>query len=599
MNLEQKLQNLPVSSGVYQYFDKDGKLLYIGKAKNLKNRVKSYFNFTPSLRPNKNLSLRISNMISKAVNLEYIVVDSENDALILENSLIKQLKPKYNILLRDDKTYPYIYVDFDETFPRLEITRKVINKKNIKYFGPFSSSVYEMLDSIYEVVPLVQSKSCLKAKKLCLFYQIKKCLGPCENKVTKDEYKLILDQAINLLKNRKELITMLESKMFVLSEELRFEEAKEFRDKITSIKKNEIKSTIDLVTLENLDIWAIANSEQKAIIVKIFVRDGRIVSSDYDILNFNNGFDEEEAYKRALINYYSNSLDISPKEVLLYSDFDFADLSVFVAQKFISPKIGKKRDLVNLAYKNALEILNKQVVSSNDIIKKQLKELCNLSSIPNRIEAFDNSHMMQVAKVGAMIVYENNKFIKKDYRQYNLDSGDEYSQMTEMLTRRVSSFEKNSPPDLWVIDGGKALLDLAKDIISSVGANVDVIAIAKEKVDKKANRSKGRAKDLIYFDDEILRLDTSDKRLHFVQNIRDEVHNSAINFHRKQKVKEDKKISLLSVKGIGEAKLKKLVNYFGSFENIKNSNIEELSKVLNKTDASNIMEFFRNSVLKF
>jgi excinuclease ABC subunit C len=592
MNLEQKLQNLPTNSGVYQYFDKDGKLLYIGKAKNLKNRVKSYFNFTPNLRPNKNLSARISNMISKTVNMEYIVVDSENDALILENSLIKQLKPKYNILLRDDKTYPYIYIDFDQKFPRLEITRKVINKKNIKYFGPFSSSVYDLLDSIYEVVPLVQSKSCIKGNKSCLFYQIKKCLAPCEQKIDTDEYKVLIDKAIELLKNRNTLIKLLENRMMELAQEFRYEECAVIRDKVTSIKKNEIKSTIDLVTMENLDIWAICNSDKKAIIVKIFVRDGRIVSSDYDIVMCNNGFEKQEAYKRSLINYYSSSLDISPKEILLYDDYDFDDLSTLLDIKINIPKIGKKRDLVNLAYKNAQEILNKSVPNSIDVVKSQIKELCNLSNIPNRIEAFDNSHLMQKAKVGAMIVYEN-RFIKKDYRQYNLDSGDEYAQMNEMLIRRVNSFDKNSPPDLWIIDGGRALLNLAKDIISSSGANVDVIAIAKEKVDKKANRSKGRANDLVYFDDEVVKLDNSDKRLHFIQNMRDEVHKSAIEFHRKQRLKEDKKISLFSVKGIGEAKLKKLVNYFGTFDNIKNSNLEELEKVLNKKDAQNICDFFK------
>ncbi|MEA1915007.1 MAG: GIY-YIG nuclease family protein, partial [Campylobacterota bacterium] len=239
MILEQKLKKLPTLSGIYQYFDKDGRLLYVGKAKNLKNRVKSYFKFTPNLTAAAKLGPRIHKMVGEISDMNYIITPSENDALILENSLIKQLKPKYNILLRDDKTYPYIYVDAKEDFPRLEITRKILKGSHIKYYGPYSIGAKDMLDSIYDILPLVQKKSCVKGAKACLFYQIKKCLAPCEGKISKKEYAKIVDQALHLLNNKNKLITLLHNKMEDYSEQFRFEEALELRNRIKSIEKSQ------------------------------------------------------------------------------------------------------------------------------------------------------------------------------------------------------------------------------------------------------------------------------------------------------------------------------------------------------------------------
>lgn len=206
MNLEEKLKELPNNAGVYQYFDKEGHLLYIGKAKVLKNRVKSYFKFTPTLAPADKLSPRIFKMISEVKSLEWIVVPNEHDALILENSLIKQLKPKYNILLRDDKTYPYIVIDYKEDFPRLEITRKVLKDKNIKYFGPYSTGARDMLDSIYEIIPLVQKKSCIKGKEACLFHQINKCHAPCIGKISKEDYAKLIQEALEYIYNKSKIV---------------------------------------------------------------------------------------------------------------------------------------------------------------------------------------------------------------------------------------------------------------------------------------------------------------------------------------------------------------------------------------------------------
>jgi excinuclease ABC subunit C len=598
LTLEKKLQNLPSSAGIYQYFDKDGKLLYVGKAKVLKNRVKSYFRFTPELQPSPKLSSRIYKMISEVDNMNYIVVDTENDALILENSLIKQLKPKYNILLRDDKTYPYIYMDSNDEFPRLDITRKVIKSKTIKYFGPFSTGSRDLLDSIYEIVPLVQKKSCIKGGKACMFYQIQKCLAPCEGKVSKEEYQKLLDEALHLLNNKTKIIENLTIKMNNYSEQFRFEDAMKMRDRIQTISKSQIKSNLDFAKDEDLDLFAVEQDTDKAVIVKMFIRGGKLISSTHNYVNITEITTIDEIYKTAIVNYYNEDLPYIPTSILIANEIENnEELESFISTKYkkkvsiIYPKIGLKKQLITTANNNCVELLkiNKTSTPNKDYIA--IKELFNLYKMPTRFECYDNSQMMGQAKVGAMIVWDNDKFLKEDYRLYNLEANDEYGQMKEMLTRRVERFAENPAPDVWVIDGGKTLLNLAFDIAQSVGVNIDIVAIAKEKIDAKAHRAKGAAKDILYTKEDVYRLETSDRRLQFIQRLRDEAHRSAITFHKKQKRKEDKQISLLNIHGIGEAKIKKLLNYFGTFEEIKNSNLEQLSEVLNQKDAKLIREY--------
>ena len=532
MTLKETVNQLPSSAGVYQYYDKNTRLLYVGKAKNLKNRVKSYFG--------PNLSLRIQKMISQTVSMDYIVVNSEHDALILENSLIKQLNPKYNILLRDDKTYPYIYVDNADEFPRFEITRKIIKSKAISYYGPYSVGARDILDSIYEICQLVQKKGCLKSKKLCLYHQIDKCLGPCELPVTKSRYKEELDLATQLIQNKKSLIKRLQEKMEFYAEELRFEEAGELRDRIERISRSEIKSEIDFASNENYDIFVIQNSDTRAVVVRIFMRDGKIISSSHDFIQLNDGFDEDELYSRVLLEFYSSEKPPIIAPILLAKDFQNIEIikehlgKVFEKKASLTVPIkGKKKHLIDLALLNANELLKRDQNSNNKKVLEELKELLNLQKIPNRVEVFDNSHMAGVATVGAMIVYENEKFDKKSYRTYHLEAKDEYAQMRETLTRRVQSFVKNSPPDLWIIDGGATLLKLASEILNSNGIFVDVIAISKEKIDAKAHRAKGKANDILHTKDEIFKLKNSDKRLQWAQNLRDEAHRSAISFHKK------------------------------------------------------------------
>jgi len=591
--LQQVVQNLPASAGVYQYFDSHGKLLYVGKAKNLKNRVKSYWRFTPSFSPNFTQSPRIIKMLHEADSLEYIVVESEEDALILENSLIKQLKPKYNILLRDDKTYPYIYIDESVEYPRFEITRKVIKGKHVTYYGPFPTGGRALLDALYEVYPLVQKKSCLREGKACLFYQIKKCLAPCEKKVSTQAYADLIDEAKNAIVKRKHLITTLEEKMMYFASNERYEEAASMRDTIEAIRTLTISSNIDLANTLDLDIFAIKNGDERGVIVKMFMRNGKIISSTHTYFRHTHIFDENEAYKQALLEFYTIDTPHVAKQVLTAHTFeDSAQVASSLCTRFekkievLTPQRGAKAKLTALALQNCDELLRQK--QDDTVIEQKVADLLELSAIPYRIETFDNSHMMGVATVGGMVVWDERQWDKSSYRRYELHARDEYAQMKEMLSRRIENFTTVPAPDLWILDGGQANLNLAHTLLQEANVNLDVIAIAKEKLDAKAHRAKGAAKDMLYTAQGLLELKPNDKRLHWIQRQRDEAHRYAIAYHQNKKRKEDTQVSLLNKKGIGKATVKKLLDYFGTFEAIENAAYEELEKVTNKKVAHSI-----------
>ncbi|MDM5262888.1 excinuclease ABC subunit UvrC [Sulfurovum sp. XTW-4] len=592
--MQSVIKDLPVSAGVYQYFDTNGKLLYVGKAKNLKNRVKSYWRFSPEFRPNPTQSSRIIKMLYEASRLEYIVVETEEDALILENSLIKQLKPKYNILLRDDKTYPYIYIDESVAYPRFEITRKVIKGKNITYYGPFPTGGKALLDALYEVYPLVQKKSCLKEGKACLFYQIKKCLAPCEGKVSPEAYGEIVTQAKTSIVKRKDLLSALEEKMTNLAMQERYEEAAAMRDSINAISSLTISSNIDFANAMDLDIFAILNGDEKGVIVKLFMRGGKIISSSYSYFRHTHIFDENEAYKQALLEFYTIDTPNISKQILTAHTFEDSEqvahsLSARFNKKIeiLTPQRGPKAKLISLALQNCEELLRK--TQSDTLMEQKIADLFDLSVIPYRVETFDNSHLMGAATVGGMVVWDENKWDKTAYRRYILHERDEYGQMKEMLSRRIEKFKEEPAPDLWILDGGQANLNLAKKLLKEAHVNLDVIAIAKEKLDAKAHRAKGAAKDILYTSHGVLELKANDKRLHWIQRQRDEAHRYAITYHQNKKRKEDTQISLLNKKGIGKATLKKLIDYFGTFEAIENASYEEIEKVTNKK-ISNIIK---------
>lgn len=598
MKLKDKIKSLPQSSGIYQYFDGKNRILYIGKAKNLRNRVRSYFNLSgDSLRPSASVSHRIALMVSQIADLQIILTQSEQDALILENSLIKQLKPKYNILLRDDKTYPYILIDKNTEFPRPEIVRKITNNKNHLYFGPYSSGVREILGAIYETCPLVQKKSCLSGKKACLFYQIKRCFAPCEGKISQNNYDKILQNAINLLQNPNRILKILEKKMRIFAENLRFEEANIIKVQCAKIRQNTSISSIDLAKLYNCDIFVIESNKQKSVLVKIFMRDGRVVFSDHFFINHNeNDLDLDFLYTQSLLNHYKNNMPLALDSILL--PYDLSDnkiLSNFFKQNFgknvriLHPKSGEKKKLLDLAKNNAKNLLENEQNNAESQILQSIKSLFDLQNIPNTIEIFDTSHFQGQSAVGAKIVYENGDFNKSAYKRYILSGSDEYAQMTELLTRRAHRFagtiDYDAPPDLWLLDGGSAQIKIASEIIASSGANVDILGIAKEKINHKAYRAKGGARDILRSSDLELRLDKNDERLMFLQKLRDEAHRFAISFHRK---KGRKSLSESALQGkYSTAQLKKLLNYFGSFECIQTADESLIKSVLKRRNIEN------------
>ncbi len=601
-SLLSQVQQLPTSAGVYHYFDQNGKLLYIGKAKDLKARVKSYFRFSPHFMPNASLNPRIVKMLHEVHRMHYIVVDNEHDALILENSLIKQLRPKYNVLLRDDKTYPYIYLDKSSSFPRFEITRKILNDKNIKYFGPFSTGARDTLNALYEILPLVQKKSCLSSGKACLYYQIKKCLAPCEGKVTSVEYSKLIEKGIDYINDKDSLCSALELKMYKLAEEMRFEEAALLRDSIEKIAKSNVTSQIDIASIEDLDLFCVDADDKRAVVLRLFMRHGKIISSSHNFIHLNFGYDRDEIYKRAILEFYQLS-PLTTKQIVVAHPFEeMREVGEYLKSTFAksltlnAPQRGSKAKLCELALKNTRELLDKYSSASNnvyDTLEEKLKELCSLENMPKRIEIFDNSHLQGSAPVGGMVCFEDGKFNKSAYRQYHLTSLDEYAQMKETLTRRIESFETNPAPDLWILDGGSTLLKLAQELLYSCGTNIDIIAISKEKVDAKAHRAKGKAKDIIHTLEESFLLSTNDKRLQWVQRMRDEAHRYAISFHKKTKLKQDQESELLKSKGIGPAKLKKLLNHFGTFEAIRAATESDIADVVGKNDAYEIKKLYK------
>ncbi|QOR01670.1 excinuclease ABC subunit UvrC [Campylobacter sp. 2014D-0216] len=585
--LENELKTLPDLPGVYQYFDAQGKLLYVGKAKNLKNRVRSYFNFTPKLCPNPNNSLRIQKMISEASHLEFITTKSEADALILENSFIKQLHPKYNILLRDDKTYPYIYIDLNEDFPRFEITRKIIKKNKIKYFGPFFKGAKELLNALYLSFELRQKKSC---KELCLFYQIKRCKGPCEKKITQEAYEKITQEAIQALLNPLSLVKNLEHKMLEYAKNENYEEAALIRDQIKTIQDLSVKIQIDLAKLEDFDVFAVYCEDNLLSMVRFVINNGKIISSNHKILALKNQseFDPNAIYKQYILENYTQEAPINSTRIYTHDEFEDMELLQDLLSKRFSkkfhlkmPKLGEKKALCDLALENAKINIQKHLKNENYLLLKEIKDFFNLQNYPNHIEIFDNSHMQGEANVGALVAFKDGKFDKSSYRHYHLSYKNDYDQMLQTLSKRALSFDKNPPPDLWLIDGGDALLKLANDIIKSSGANVDILAISKEKIDAKAHRAKGSAKDKIYTQDGKIQLNTDDKKLQFLQKLRDEAHRFAISFHQKTKRKQDLQSSKLIQLGISQGYIKKFLDYYGNFDNIFNASFDELKSLSN------------------
>ncbi len=586
--LKHIIKNLPKHPGVYRYYDKDGKLLYIGKAKNLKNRVSSYF-------VNKDHSFRIELMVRRIHNIEYSIVPTEKDALLLENALIKELQPKYNISLKDDKSYPYIKI-VNEQFPRIYFTRKY-EHDGAEYFGPYTSvnhvrSILELIKKLYPIrscsLPLSEKNIKAKKFKVCLEYHIGNCLGPCAGFQSKENYDNNIEQIRRIVKGRlQELRAILKQQMQDHAEKLEFEEAEIIKIKLQSLKEYVTDSTVVNPGLGNFHVFGFTEDEKKAYINYMYVYEGTVIKTKAITLQKNLEESKEELMQFAIVDTIGNTIEKA--EALLPFDVtienDFIQTSV--------PKIGDKKHIVELAQRNALfqkqKGKEKTKPDNTTRILELMKEELKLSELPVHIECFDNSNFQGTNPVSACVVFKNAKPSKKDYRHFNVKTvvgANDFDTMKEVVYRRYHRMilEQEPLPNLIVIDGGKGQLSAAMESIYNLKLEkqVQVISIAK------------RLEEIYYPNDPYpLHISRKSETLKVIQHIRNEAHRFGITFHRSKRDKNTLKTELSEIKGIGEKIGSALLQEFGSVKIIEKTALEDLEKIIGKAKAAMVYDFFK------
>ena len=589
-SIKLELSTMPSLPGVYQFFDSSNKIIYIGKAKNLKKRVVSYFQ--------KNLnSQKTKNLVKNIFEIKHVVVSSESDALLLENSLIKKYQPKYNILLRDDKTYPWIVIK-NEAFPRVITTRKV-EKDGSEYFGPFTNyktvrMIMDMFSGLYSLrtcaYDLSKEKIDNNKYKVCLEYHIGNCLGGCEGFQKENDYKKYISNIRDFLKgNLSTSINYFKSEMKLASDSLDFEKAQSLKEKIELLLNYQSKSTVVSASLNNIDVFSIQSDSTHAYVNYFQVAFGRIVR--FHNLEIKKKLDEsdEDLLLLSIVDL-RNKFNSNNKTII--SLFDFKKV---IPAKFIIPKAGEKKKLLDLSLKNVslfkLEKLKQvQIVDPERHSKRVLNQMkvdLRLPSNPIHIECFDNSNIQGSNPVAACIVFKNGKASKKDYRHYNIktvEGPDDYASMEEVVYRRYKRLieEKIPLPNLIIIDGGKG--QLSSSIIALKKLNIDkkiaILGIAK------------RLEEIYYPNDPIpLYLDKKSETLKLIQQMRNEAHRFAINFHRNKRSNQALNSSLDSIPGIGEKTKITLLKKFKSLKNIKELSIESLILEIGESRAKKLMSF--------
>ncbi len=590
--LKGQIVSLPDVPGVYQFFDSAGKLLYVGKAKNLKKRVSSYFN-----REHENARLNL--LVKKIAEIKTIKVETELDALLLENNLIKNLKPKYNVNLRDDKTYPWVVIK-NERFPRLFYTRKLI-KDGSEYFGPYANVrvIKVLLDMVKQLYPLRNCSYDLKEENIqkkkyreCLEYQIGRCKAPCTGKQDEKSYEESINKIREILKgNLQQIIKELKEEMFNLSEKLEFEKASLIKEKIGLLETYQAKSTVVHPSITDVDVFHLVCDVRYAYVSYLKVKGGAIVQGQ--TLEIKRGLEEsEEELLLFGILELRNRFSSGNKEIIL----PFEPSVVLPDCHYTVPKIGDKKKLLDLCFKNAMEykrekdkqqaVLNPEK-NTERIMQQMMKDL-RLKEEPRRIEAFDNSNIQGAYAVSAMPVFINGKPAKKEYRHFNIKTvqgPDDFASMEEVIYRRYSRVlkERLELPQLVVIDGGKGQLQAALKSLEKLNltGKVAVIGIAKKLEE-------------IYFpgDSIPLYLDKRSETLKVIQHIRDEAHRFGITHHRNKRSKETIASELTEIKGISDISAQKLLKKFKSVANIRNCSFEELALVLGKSKAELIIKHF-------
>jgi excinuclease ABC subunit C len=590
-SLELQIQTLPNNPGVYQYYDKEGKILYVGKAKNLKKRVSSYFN---KLHDNAKTNV----LVKKIVEIKHIVVATEADALLLENNLIKKLQPRYNVLLRDDKTYPWICIK-KEAFPRIFPTRKMI-KDGSEYFGPYTNfkTVNTILDLIKELYPLrtchydLSPINIEKGKyKVCLEYHIGNCKGGCEGYETASNYQLQVDAIREILKgNFKESLRDFKTQMHHLASEMQFEEAQRIKEKINVLENYQSRSTILNPKISNIDVFSIISDETMAYVNFLQIAHGAIVSSH--TLELKKKLDEtnEELLELAVVELRER-FELTSKEIILPFPLDFGDKI-----KVTVPQLGDKKQILELSERNAkyyrLEQLKQiQIVDperhTNRIMAQMMKDL-RLTVEPRHIECFDNSNIQGTNPVSACVVFKDGKPSKKDYRHFNIktvDGPNDFASMEEVVYRRYKRLldENQSLPQLIIIDGGKGQLSSALKSIDELDlrGKIAIIGIAK------------RLEELFYPGDSVpLYLDKKSETLKIIQHLRNEAHRFGISFHRDKRSKSALQTSIDTIPGIGEKTMITLIKHFKSVKRLKEATENEISKVVGVSKAKKISDFY-------
>ena len=599
-DIQEHLKQLPAEPGVYLMKDKFDNIIYVGKAKVLKNRVRQYF------QSSKNHSSKVKSMVKNIDKFEYIITDSELEALILECNLIKKYKPKYNVLLRDDKTYPYIKITTNEDFPRVLKVRKVIKDK-AKYFGPYTNTtaVNDTLDIIKNTYPIrtcsVDIERAIKTNmRPCLNLHIKRCIGPCTGNVTKEEYNKMIEEIILFLSGKEEkLINILKEKMNKCAMDFNFEEAAIYRDKIKSLEDMMEKQKIDASTSDlNQDVIAMARAHDEACVQVFFVRNGKIVGREHFILEGVMDSTRESILGSFVKQFYMEQ-EYVPKEIIIEDEIEDSFilsewLSSKKGQKVIIrvPQKGEKKSLIEMVRKNAIEYLekfsdmNKRKYEKSIGALEELKQILNLDNIPNRIESFDISNIQGVDSIGSMVVFTNGKKDKKEYRRYKIKTvigPNDYDSMAEIVERRL---KYGDFPDLMLLDGGKGQVSSVKKILDKYNVEIPLWGMYKD--------DKHRTKGLISQEKEI-ELDRTSNLYRFVASIQEEVHNYAISYHRSLRNKSLTKSELDDIQGIGEKRKKALLNHFKDIEAIKKATFEELLEVegMNKASSESVYKYFR------
>ncbi len=636
-HIEEELKKLPAKPGVYLMHDKKDTIIYVGKAISLKNRVRQYF------QPSRNVTPKIARMIEQIDHFEYIITDSELEALVLECNLIKEHRPKYNTMLMDDKSYPYIKATVYEDYPRLLFAREMKKDKS-RYFGPYTSAT-AIKDTLLLMEKIYQIRNCnrnlpkdIGKERPCLNYHIKRCNAPCQGYISKEEYQKNFRHAMDFLNgNYSDVLKMLEEKMRKASEEYLFEEAAEYRDLLMSVKQIAQKQKITSSEMGDRDIIALAKAAEEAVVQVFFIRGGKLIGREH--FHFNDvEHDSKSEILTAFIKQFYAGTPYIPRELLLQTEVEEEGvLSQWLSEKrgqkvyLRVPKKGEKERLVELAEKNAFLVLKqdsekiKREEAKTIGAVRQIQDMLSLPSIV-RMESYDISNINGFESVGSMVVFENGKPKKNDYRKFKIKwikGADDYGSMREILTRRFlhgleerktaqeklkskgnlkegktevlettgeNTFEKNYGkfsrfPDLIMMDGGKGQVNVALQVLEELGISIPVCGMVKD----DRHRTRG-----LYFNNKEIPIDTHSEAFHLITRIQDETHRFAIEYHRSLRGKTQVHSILDDIEGIGEKRRKALIKHFKSIETLKEATIEEISQIpsMNEKTARAVYDFF-------